>query len=123
MTGRTLAARIAFWGSLVFAVVMAILPHPPHTPIDQFGDKAGHMLAFGTLAAFAAAGFPDTPLSRIGERLSFLGAMIEVVQSIPWIHRDCDVMDWVADTTMIVLVLLIAGQFRRISAARRVLRL
>ena len=116
-------ARLAFWGALLFAVVMAVLPKPPHTPIDQFGDKFEHMLAFGTLAALAAAGFLQTPLLRIAERLSFLGAMIEVVQSIPSLHRDCDIMDWVADTTVVVIVMLVAGQLRRMKAARRALRL
>jgi VanZ family protein len=120
---RTLAARAVFWSALLFAVAMAILPHPPHTPIDQFGDKFEHMLAFGVLAALAALGYPDTPLLRIGERLSFLGAMIEVVQSIPALHRDCDIRDWVADTIMVVIVLLIAGRFRRMNAARRVIQL
>lgn len=123
MIDRTLAARAAFWGALLFAVAMAILPHPPHTPIDQFGDKFEHMLAFGTLAALAALGYPDTPLLRIGERLSFLGAMIEVVQSIPALHRDCDIRDWVADTIVIVIVLSIALTFRRARAARRTIRL
>ena len=123
MIDRALAARTIFWGALLFAVAMAILPHPPHTPIDQFGDKFEHMLAFGTLAALAALGYPDTPLLRIGERLSFLGAMIEVVQSIPALHRDCDIRDWVADTIVIVIVLSIALTFRRARAARRTIRL
>ena len=123
MINLEMLARLAFWGALLFAVVMAVLPKPPHTPIDQFGDKFEHMLAFGTLAALAAAGFLQTPLLRIAERLSFLGAMIEVVQSIPSLHRDCDIMDWVADTTVVVIVMLVAGQLRRMKAARRALRL
>jgi len=123
LINREMLARLAFWGALLFAVVMAVLPKPPHTPIDQFGDKFEHMLAFGTLAALAAAGFLQTPLLRIAERLSFLGAMIEVVQSIPSLHRDCDIMDWVADTTVVVIVMLVAGQLRRMKAARRALRL
>jgi len=115
---RGMLARLLFWGALLFAVVMAILPRPPHTPIDQFGDKFEHMLAFGTLAALAALGYMQTPLLRIAERLSFLGAMIEVVQSIPALHRDCDIMDWVADTTIILIVLAIAAPIRRAIAKR-----
>ncbi|WP_076744406.1 VanZ family protein [Sphingomonas jeddahensis] len=94
-----------------FAVTMAVLPHPPKVPID--GDKYQHMLAFGTLTILAVLAFPRTPLLRIGERLSFLGAMIEVVQSIPALHRDCDIMDWVADTAVIVAVLLVVAISRR----------
>ncbi|WCM28087.1 hypothetical protein NDN01_03940 [Sphingomonas sp. QA11] len=114
MTYRTLAARTAFWAALLFAVVMAVLPHPPHTPIDQFGDKFEHMLAFGVLAALAAIGYAKVPLLRIAERLSFLGALIEVAQSIPSLHRDCDIMDWVADTASVIVVLSIVALVRRI---------
>ena len=112
-----LVARVAFWGALVFAVVMALLPHPPalvHAP-----DKYQHMLAFGTLAILAAAAYPAAELLRTGERLSFLGALIEVFQSIPALHRDCDVMDWVADTAVIVGVLVVVQLVRRTRVAAR----
>jgi hypothetical protein len=65
------------------------------------------MAAFGTLTLLSVLAFPNSSLLRIGERLSFLGAMIEVLQSIPALHRDCDIMDWVADTTIIVGVLIV----------------
>lgn len=113
MTRVPLVARALFWIALVSAVTMAVLPHPPHTPIDQFGDKVEHMLAFGTLAALATIGHRTTPLLRIGERLSFLGALIEVVQSIPALHRDCDIRDWIVDTVAIAVVLAVAGLLRR----------
>jgi hypothetical protein len=89
----------------LFAVGMALMPHPPHT--IEIGDKWQHMAAFGTLTLLSVLAFPDGSLLRIGERLSFLGAMIEVLQSIPALHRDCDIMDWVADTTIIVGVLVV----------------
>ena len=113
MSRVTLMLRLLFWAALIFAVAMAVLPHPPHTPADQFGDKFEHMLAFSTMSALAAAAYPRLPLFRIGERLSFLGALIEVVQSIPELHRDCDIRDWVADTLAITVVLLIAVLVRR----------
>lgn len=106
-------SRWALFIAAAFAVTMAILPHPPTEALEKLSDKATHMMAFATLAAFAAWGFPKTPLLRIGERLSFLGAMIEVLQSIPALHRDCDIWDWVADTTAITVVLLLAAIRRR----------
>lgn len=104
-----------FWRLLlavtcVVVLTMALLPHPPEVPIDN--DKYRHMLAFGTLTVLSVAAYPQTPLLRVGERLSFLGAMIEVVQSIPALHRDCDIMDWVADTAVIVGVLLVIALVR-----------
>lgn len=99
-----LAMRLLFWLALIFAVLMADLPKPPKLPFDRFGDKFAHMLAFATLAGLAALGFPAAHRWRVAERLSFLGALIEVSQSIPALHRDCDILDWIVDTLAIVVV-------------------
>lgn len=97
------------------AVVMALMPHPPAVPIN--GDKYQHMLAFGVLTVLSVMAYPKAELLRVGERLSFLGAMIELVQSIPALHRDCDIMDWVADTAVVIGVLAIVMLARRRRAA------
>ena len=103
--------RLLLAAATIFAVAMALLPHPPG--VVEVGDKYQHMAAFGTLTILYALAFPATPLLRIGERLSFLGALIEVFQSIPSLHRDCDVMDWVADTFIIIVVLAVIALGRR----------
>lgn len=108
--------RILLAAALVFTVVMALLPQPPSLPIDAAGDKFEHMLAFATLALLTALAFPRMPLYRIGERLSFLGALIEVCQALPIIHRDCDIRDWLADTAAIIVVLAIVHTARRARA-------
>jgi VanZ family protein len=115
---RALLLRLVLVAAVVFAVTMALLPKPPHVPIDQFGDKFEHMLAFATIALLAAFSYPTARLFRIGERLSFLGALIEVLQSIPSLHRDCDIHDWIADTLAITVVLLIVWAVRRQRGAR-----
>lgn len=102
-------ARVLFVLALVFSVTMALLPMPPQMPIDKLGDKFAHMLAFATLAGLAALAFPaSSPWIRI-ERLSFLGALIEVFQAIPALNRDCDFRDWIADTLAVVVATLIAA--------------
>ena len=111
------APVVLFYAAMVFAVVMATLPHPPRVPGDPV-DKVQHIAAFATLALLGAAAYPRTPLTRLGERLSFLGAMIEVVQSIPALHRDCDIMDWIADTLAVTTILLIVWLMRRARTAR-----
>jgi hypothetical protein len=113
-----LVARALFWASLGFALVMAFLPHPPQ-PLGQMQDKFQHMLAFGTLTILAVAAYPRAELLRVGERLSFVGALIEVVQSIPALHRDCDIWDWIADTVVIAAVLLVVVAWRRYRPKRR----
>lgn len=106
-------AAVLFWLALAFAVTMALLPHPPALPIDRFGDKFEHMLAFATLTALGLVAFPAQPPLRLAERLSFVGALIEVGQSIPALHRDCDIRDWVADTLAILAVVAIFRAWRR----------
>jgi VanZ family protein len=105
--------KALFWCALAFALVMALLPHPPHLPIDSFGDKFEHMLAFATLSILGATAYPAMPLPRLGERLSFLGAIIEVLQSIPSLHRDCDIKDWIADTIAVIVALGIIHLMRQ----------
>lgn len=109
--------RTAFVSALIFATVMALVPRPPELGAEV-GDKVRHMLAFGTLAILAAGGWPRAPLFRIGERLSFLGAMIEVAQSIPALRRDCNIWDWVADTGAILAVLLVVWGWRNTFGSR-----
>jgi len=116
---KRVVARILMWLAIAFAVTMALLPHPPHMPVDQFGDKVEHMLAFAVMSLLGAVAHPDTPPVRLGERLSFLGALIEVFQSIPALHRDCDVHDWIADTISIAVVLTLYVLVSRASRARK----
>jgi VanZ family protein len=111
------AVRLVFWAAAVFSFAMAINPHPPEIPGEP-GDKVEHMLAFATLAALAAAGWPERNHAALGLALSYFGAIIEIVQAIPFLHRDCDVMDWVADTLALTLVLAGAALLRR-TARRR----
>jgi hypothetical protein len=109
---RRIALAGFFWLALAFTLVMAWLPHPPSVPGNP-NDKMQHIAAFSCLSLVGAVAFPNLSLARLGERLSFLGAIIEVVQSISALHRDCDVRDWIADTIAIVIVLLAVAAYRR----------
>ncbi len=100
---------------------MALLPKPPEMPSDRFGDKINHILAFATLALLAALAYPRARRWLVVERLSFLGAMIEVAQSIPALHRDCDIRDWVADTLAVMVmtgVIALIARRRQTSPSR-----
>lgn len=108
--GRLLA--ILFWTALLFAFVMAVLPKPPRLPGEP-SDKVQHVIAFATLALLAASAYPRARLLRIGVLLSLFGALIEFVQTVPVLHRDGSVLDWVADTAAAGLVLGGFFLFRR----------
>ncbi len=108
--------RLAFWAALCFAFVMAVLPHPPQLPGDP-SDKIQHILAFTVLSGLAGASYRSTALVPIAIRLSAFGALIEIVQAIPALNRDSSVLDWLADTGAILVVLLIVALVRRGSAS------
>jgi len=97
--------RLLFWAAAIFAFVMAVLPHPPHLPIEP-NDKIQHVAAFATLGALGAWAYAHAALLQLLLRLSLFGAAIELVQAIPALHRDSDVKDWIADTLACGLVLL-----------------
>ena len=113
----------AFIAALALTLFMALDPLPPSTPLDRYGDKTEHMLAFFTLAILSSIGFPRVRARMLLEHLSFLGALIEVFQESPMVHRDCDWKDWVADSIAAALALAamrwVGPLMARREAARR----
>jgi len=107
--GRT--ARAMFWAAACFAFIMAIVPHPPELP-GAPNDKVQHIVAFATLALLGSFAYPRTTLLKLVAGLSLFGALIEVVQAIPALHRDSDVLDWIADTIAVAIVLLFVRAIR-----------
>jgi VanZ family protein len=102
---RPIAPRLLFWSAAIFSFVMAVVPHPPHVPGSP-SDKVQHIAAFVTLALLGGWAYRGTSLIRLALGLSLFGAFIEVVQAIPALHRDSDVLDWIADTAAACIVLL-----------------
>ena len=97
--------RLLFWAAAMFAFVMAILPHPPEVPGSP-SDKVQHVVAFATLGLLGGWAYRKTSWISLIFRLSLFGAFIELVQAIPALHRDSDVLDWVADTVAAGIVLV-----------------
>jgi VanZ family protein len=104
--------RALFWAAALFAFVMAVMPHPPRIPGEP-SDKIQHIMAFTTLSLLGSWAYPETRPWKLLVRLSLFGAVIEVIQLIPALNRDGDVVDWLADTAAVLVVLLIVGWFRR----------
>ena len=101
------AVRIVFVIAAGFSFVMAALPHPPQIP-GQPSDKIMHMLAFATLGGLAAYGFHRQSVLRLFLGLTAFGIVIELVQAIPMLHRDSDIVDLIADMAAALAALLIA---------------
>jgi hypothetical protein len=102
---RLAVLRVLFFVMLAFALAKAFVL--PHKTLRLFHwDKAEHFTAFYVLTVLAAAAFPRRSLPAIAAALSLLGAGIEVVQAMPFVARDSDVWDWVADTVAIAAAML-----------------
>jgi hypothetical protein len=90
-------AKAAFFSALAFTFYSAVIPPQEALQLVPW-DKAEHFIAFYTLTGLAAAAFPRRHVILIAALLSAFGALIEIVQGLPMVHRDKDVWDWVADT-------------------------
>ena len=93
-------ARAAFFAALLVTFYSAVAP-PSHALQLTPWDKASHFIAFYGLTGLAVAAFPKARLGVIAVLLSAFGAVIEVVQGLPMVHRDRDFWDWVADSIAI----------------------
>ena len=108
---RLAMLRLVFWAAAIFAFVMAIIPHPPHLP-GAPSDKIQHIMAFLVLGGLATLAYPLSKPLLLGAGLSLFGALIELVQYIPSLHRDSDPVDWIADTIAAAVVLLFINRLR-----------
>ena len=93
-------AKIVFFAALLFTFYSAVIPPEDALHLVPW-DKAEHFIAFYALAGLAAAAFPKRHILVIAALLSAFGALIEIVQGLPIVHRDRDFWDWVADTLAI----------------------
>jgi len=113
-------ARIAFWAALLFTFVCAELPANRAPHLFPW-DKAEHFAAFYIITALAAVAYPRVRLVILALWLSLFGCAIELVQALPFIHRDCDFRDWVADVSAIgaAMTPMLLDRWRKLSAAAR----
>ena len=100
------ALRYLLFTAALGAFVLAVLPNPPQFPADT-SDKAQHMLAFAVLTLLARFAYPQARNGRLFIILAGFGALIELVQAYPPLHRDADLWDWVADMAAILAVLMV----------------
>ena len=101
---RTAILRTIFWIAIVLSFLAAINPQPPQLP-GQPNDKVQHIMAFLMLGALAFFAFPRVGPVILLAWLSAFGAFIEFVQMIPALHRDGDILDWIADTGAAAVIL------------------
>ena len=113
----------AFWGAMALTFVSAELP-TEYAPALNIWDKAAHFGTFFVLASLGAFSYPARPFRVVGASLTAFGVLIELVQALPLIHRDAELLDVVADVlgiaaALIPLRLFGLPKYRRADAAGR----
>lgn len=105
--------QAVFWSAAVFALACAVMPGQDEPQIVSW-DKGQHFLAFYTLTLLAVLAFPRVRPLALAAALSGFGAVIELLQGIPFVHRDMDFWDWVADSVAIfaAVVPILVGAWR-----------
>jgi hypothetical protein len=99
-------ARIAFSAAFLFTCWSAFRPAAEEINLLLPWDKALHFIGFYGLTGLAAAAFPRRNLLLLAAGLCAFGVLIEVVQSTPFVNRDPEFWDWVADSAGILCALL-----------------
>jgi VanZ family protein len=109
--------RLLFWSAALVGFLLAALPQPPQLP--GVFDKVEHFLGFACLAMLGSAAYPRLAALKLILGLSVFGALIEVVQMFPSLHRRAEFLDWVADTAGAVAGVLAVRVWRHTRKAPR----
>lgn len=102
--------RIVYWIVVFVVFVLAVGPITESGP--QGSDKIKHFAAFYSLQLGAAVVYPRAPLWRGAVLLIAYGGAIELIQSLPIVHRDCSALDWLTDIAAIfcaIMPLMLSG--------------
>jgi hypothetical protein len=114
---RMLLLVTPFAAALGCTLFCALRSQPVQIPVNE---NLQHMAAFGALMVSGGA-IARRPLPRamLAAGLLLLGGAIEPLQALPSIHRDADIVDWMADAAGVGLgwVLLVTFWALRTRAA------
>lgn len=107
--------RFAFWAAVILAFTLAVVRHPPAIEV---WDKAQHMAAFFVIALLGCAAYPRFPRFKLVFALVAFGAGIELVQMIPFVARDAELDDWLADIVAVLAAIAFVALVQRLVLAR-----
>lgn len=95
---------VALWATAIaVTVALSLSPPPPMPPVDG-GDKIGHLVAYGALAAAAVQLFARwRGVLTAGIGLVLLGVGLEVAQGALTETRMADPMDALANTLGVLM--------------------
>jgi hypothetical protein len=109
-----IAARVALAACLLITARFAFAAPASGAHLFPW-DKADHFSAFFAIMATSIVAFPRVRILWIAMAVSALGGLIELIQGLPTVNRDCDIWDWMAENAAIAAVIgiVIASEIRR----------
>lgn len=96
------AARCTFAAAVVVTLYFALIAPGGPLGLESLSDKVLHLLTFAILTGLARLAFPGASAFWIFFGLVLFGGGIEVVQGLPRVSRDSELLDLVADCVGIV---------------------
>lgn len=112
-------AKPVFWIAIALAAIGAWAPLAATGNYAHPGS-APKMLGFLLISLAACAAYPRVSPLRVGERLCFLRAILELGQSLSFLGRMREAVDWIRDSigifAGITIVLLLGALWQRFLA-------
>jgi VanZ family protein len=118
---RSLWVATGLYWAFIFVLTHIDLPPGPPGGIN---DKVAHVLAYGALAgAIYVTLWANRPaMVGLGWKVLVIcaayGAVDEWLQALPFIHRSCELLDWLADLTGILIAVGVLVAVRKYVSRR-----
>jgi VanZ family protein len=114
-TSRSTATRILWLTTAAYWLGIFTLTHvpAPHLPTVHVSDKLEHLISYGGLGTLLflslwAARPTWTQIGILTVAIGMMyGAIDEWLQALPFVNRDCDFLDWTADTAGLALAVVV----------------
>jgi hypothetical protein len=106
--------ELGFWSALLLLFVLTLLPIS--SDVSFLNDKAEHFLAFLALMFLAVGIWGRRRMLALAIALAAVGGGIEILQALPMIGRDAELLDWVSDLGGIAMgasLAILSGVYRR----------
>ena len=87
--------RAGFYAAVLATLLLALGP-PAYSPV-VVNDKIEHLVGFFVLTLLGIAAFGGRRALGLTLALVSFGAAIEILQMLPFIGRDGEMLDWLAD--------------------------
>ncbi len=98
-----LLIRLALLGAAAGTLACALTPLASHLPVASYWDKLNHGFAFAVLSVLCGLAFPQLRARFMAPALLGFGALIEILQAIPAVHRSAEFGDLLADAAGIAV--------------------